>query len=115
MAELLPGNLAPTVAESSPAPPRPYRIRDSGRLDPDAAAWSRPLPPLLWRRLDDERRAAHERAVETYAEAAAKARELGARARQAAADSAEMSWATTCRMKNSPVPVAETATVSLFA
>jgi translation initiation factor IF-2 len=86
MAELLRGETAPTVAEAGPsAPPRAFRIRDSGRLAPDAAKWARPLSPPLWQRLEDERRQAHERAVEAYAEAA-KARELAVKARQAAVD-----------------------------
>jgi hypothetical protein len=74
------------LAEGTETRQRPFRIRDSGRLGPDAAQWSRPLPPLLWQRLPDEQRQAHERAVETYAAAAAKARDLSAKARQAAAD-----------------------------
>jgi hypothetical protein len=86
MTELLPGNLAPTTADAEAPPPRPFRIRDSGRLDPDPAQWARPLPPLLWQRLDAEQRQAHERAVAAYAEAHGKARELAAKARQAALD-----------------------------
>ena len=86
MAEILRGTLAPDNAGAEPAPPRRFRIRDSGRRDPDASRWARPLPPLLWARLDDEQRAAHERGVETYAEQAAKAREFAAKARQAATD-----------------------------
>jgi hypothetical protein len=85
MAELLRGTVAPAGGDTE-TPPRPFRIRASGRLDPDAAQWTRPLPPLLWQRLEPERRQAHERAVETYAQAAARAHELAGKARQQAVD-----------------------------
>ena len=62
-----------TLAEGTETPPRPYRLRDSGRRDADPTEWTRPLPPTLWQRLDDEQR-----------ELSVKARE------QAAADEARM-------------------------
>ena len=80
-----------SLAEGTETPPRPYRLRDSGRRDADPTEWTRPLPPTLWQRLDNEQRERHERAVEAYAEAAAKERELSVKAReQAAADEARM-------------------------
>jgi hypothetical protein len=86
MPELIPGPIAARSADVEAPPPRPFRIRDSGRRDPDPSQWARPLPPVLWRRLDDEQRQTHERAVEAHAEAAARARELTVKARQQASD-----------------------------
>lgn len=85
MAELLRGTLAAEQGPDAP-PPRPFGLQGSARRDLDASDVARPVPPLLWQRLDDEQRQAHERAVATYAEANAQAHELAVKARQQAAD-----------------------------
>ena len=57
MAELLEGHLAPTGGDQQAAP-APFRLRDSGRVGArPGPRGRRPLPPLLWGRLDDEQRA----------------------------------------------------------
>ena len=73
---------------------------------------ARPLPPLLWQRLDGERHAAHERALTVYVEAAGEARELIARARQAAVDdeaALRTAVAEGAKVPKPKAPTAETA------
>jgi hypothetical protein len=59
-----------------------FRLMESGRRDPDPAAWLKPLPPVLWRPLSEEDRETHERLGRGHAEAAARATELAAKVRE---------------------------------
>ena len=98
-----------TVAEGTETPPRPFRIRSSGRLDPDPAEWTSPLPPLLAKRLPAEQREQHERTVATWGEAASKAREQGVKARQAAVDDEQALREAVASGSKPPKPKAVTA------
>jgi hypothetical protein len=76
MPELLPGQLAPTVAEAGPGPPPRPKLARSERI-PDPRRWHDVIPPVLQELIaDSEEVAAHAKLVERVEAAAAKVAEL---------------------------------------
>jgi hypothetical protein len=74
--ELLPGQLAPTVAEAGPGPPPRPKLRRSERI-PDPGRWRDVIPPLLAEQVaDSEQLAAHRKLVGRVEAATAKLAEL---------------------------------------
>lgn len=74
--ELLPGNLAPTVAESPPGPPPRPRLRRPERR-PDPSRWATVIPPALAEQVaDGEALRAHRELVARVEAATVKLREL---------------------------------------
>ena len=60
--------MALNVARGGQQPPAPAALRlvDAGRMTVQADLWRRPLPPALWKRLEQKRRREHERLVDRY-------------------------------------------------
>jgi hypothetical protein len=81
MANLVSGEIAPGGGEQE-RERAPFKLTESGRRDSDPAAWLRPLPPVLWRRLSEEAREAHERLAHGHAQAVARAQELADKLRE---------------------------------
>src|SRR4051794_27345184 len=76
------GTVAPAGGEQrQPGPSGPLRIVSSQRVDATLAEWARPVPPRLWERIAEERRAAHERLVASAQAAAKHAADLTERLR----------------------------------
>jgi hypothetical protein len=102
--EILPGPLAPTVAEAGAGPPPRPKLRRSERI-PDPGRWRDVIPPVLAELIaDSEQFAAHRMLVERVEQAASKVAELrAAHARAVEADAqAEAAFAEGRRGKLPP-------------
>jgi hypothetical protein len=87
--EILPGPLAPTVAEAGAGPPPRPKLRRSERI-PDPGRWRDVIPPVLAELIaDSEQFAAHRKLVERVEQATSKLAELRAEHEQAVAKDAE--------------------------
>ena len=76
--ELLPGQLAPTVAEAGPGPPPRPKLRRPERR-PDPGGWRDVIPPALAEQIaDGDALKAHRALVERVEQATRKLRELEA-------------------------------------
>jgi hypothetical protein len=93
--EILPGPLAPTVAEAAPGPPPRPKLRRSERI-PDPRRWRDVIPPLLAEQVaDSEQLAAHCKLVGRVEAATATLAELRAAHKQAVAKDREAEQACT--------------------
>jgi hypothetical protein len=104
--ELLPGELAPTVAEKPPGPPPRPKLRRAER-HPDPGRWRDVIPPLLAEQVADSAPAKRHRELVGRVEAAAvKLRELEAAHQQAVEKDRQAEQAFAQKGRKLPPPTA---------
>jgi hypothetical protein len=113
--EILPGPLAPTVAEARAGPPPRPKLRRSERI-PDPGRWRDVIPPVLAELIaDSEQFAAHRMLVERVEQAASKVAELRAAHARAVEADAQAEQAFAAKGRKLPPPSEPAAAEALAA